>query len=370
MKVFHCTRCGLRVFFDNYACSRCGAILAFDPQRLTLLSYETASDGAWQPLGHDAAGNRPCGNYATGVCNWSVAADDANPYCRSCRTTRVLPNLGDPRNLQRWRVLEIAKRRLLWSLFTRGLSAPSKDEDPESGLWFEFLEATSPGHRVLTGHNNGVITLNVAEADDAERERVRTAMHEPYRTLLGHFRHESGHYFWDRLIASSPWLEPFRKLFGDERADYSGALQRYYTAGPPADWPQRFISAYASAHPWEDWAECWAHYIHMTDALETAESWGLRLHNAMPGPAVVRPVAVPADDAPLRARVIEQWLPVSQFVNEMNRSLGVPDGYPFALADAALEKLDFVHRVVSAATSTSVPSDSTSPIFTGLSGRT
>src|SRR5690606_975393 len=126
---------------------------------------------------------------------------------------------------------------------------------------------------------------------------------------------------------------------------------RYYTAGPPADWPQRFISAYASAHPWEDWAECWAHYIHMTDALETAESWGLRLHNAMPGPAVVRPVAAPADDAPLRARVIEQWLPVSQFVNEMNRSLGVPDGYPFALADAALEKLDFVHRVVSAATS-------------------
>lgn len=383
MNVFHCRRCGLRVFFENTHCHRCEAILAFDPSLMTLLSFEAGDDGQWKPAGHEFGARRPCENYAKGVCNWTVAGDETSAFCRSCRTTRVIPDLSKPQNLQRWALLERAKRHLLWSLFTRGLSAPSKDEDPESGLWFEFLEDRSPKQRVLTGHDNGVITVNVAETDDAERERMRTAMHEPYRTLLGHFRHEVGHYFWDRLVAPTHWLEPFRALFGDERADYSTALQEHY-ANPPADWSERYISAYASSHPWEDWAECWAHYLHMVDALETASQWGQQLDNAVSGEAPVRATEVSTAAESIRACVVEQWLPVSQFVNAMNRSLGLPDGYPFAVADPVVEKLDFIHRVVSEAaaeaaaaaagganaTSTSEPSASTSPSRTGLSERT
>jgi len=65
---------------------------------------------------------------------------------------------------------------------------------------------------VLTSHCNGLITLNIAEADDAERERRRVKFHEPYRTLLGHLRHEVAHYYWDRLIANSKWLSGFSRL--------------------------------------------------------------------------------------------------------------------------------------------------------------
>jgi hypothetical protein len=89
--------------------------------------------------------------------------------------------------------------------------------------------------------------------------------------LLGHFRHEVGHYFWDRLVATDPHqLEEFRVLFGDDRQDYGEALKRHYDEGAPANWQDTYISMYATMHPWEDFAETWAHYLHIVDTLETA----------------------------------------------------------------------------------------------------
>jgi len=219
----------------------------------------------------------------------------------------------------------------------------SRAEDPEHGLAFRFLEELAPTERVLTGHDNGVITLNIEEADDARREAVRHQMHEPYRTLVGHFRHETGHYYWDRLVDGTPWLERFRAVFGDERADYAQALQAHYDA-PRADWPEHFVSAYASSHPWEDWAECWAHYLHIQDGLETAASWGLRLATPGGSPVTARPLEARAGS--FASALVERWLPISQFVNSMSRSLGLVDGYPFVIPAPVVEKLDLVHQVV------------------------
>ena len=193
-----------------------------------------------------------------------------------CRLTCVIPDLAINGNREKWYRLEVAKRRLIYSLRRLGLRPFGTSAGMD--LRFEFL-ADSPepnGPKVLTGHNEGRITINIAEADDAKARERRLTMHEPYRTLLGHFRHEIGHYYWDRLITESDLIEPFRELFGDERQDYALAL-KHYQQGPSADWQNYYVSAYASTHPWEDWAETWAHYLHMTDALETAAASGLWL---------------------------------------------------------------------------------------------
>jgi hypothetical protein len=202
---------------------------------------------------------------------------------------------------------------------------------------------------VLTGHHRGLITLNIEEADDAKREQVRTALREPHRTLLGHLRHEVGHYYWDRLIAGTPWVEPFRKRFGDERADYVEALKRNYKLGPAEDWSQRCVSAYASMHPWEDWAETWAHYLHMLDTLDTALSFGLEGDDIE---IEVEPYgenaldAVGDPDAPRFLSFVNAWLQLTALMNELSRSMGQYDFYPFVLSHQAVAKLHFVHRVV------------------------
>ncbi len=219
-------------------------------------------------------------------------------------------------------------------------------QDSDDGVTFEFLEDTPEGERVLTGHDNGRITLNIAEADDAHRETVREQMHEPYRTLLGHFRHEIGHYYFDQLVAGTRWNAPFRERFGDEREDYAEALQRHYDEGPPAEWRQSYISAYASTHPWEDWAETWAHYLHMVDTLDTASSCGLALLPDDPREPTLNDTT-PVEDAGFD-NLMKRWYPLTYALNSMNRSLGLPDGYPFTLPPAVVEKLRFVHRVVAA----------------------
>jgi hypothetical protein len=206
----------------------------------------------------------------------------------------------------------------------------------------------SPLPQVLTGHRNGVITIHVAEADDVEREQRRHQMHEPYRTLLGHFRHESGHYYWDRLLQHSPRLAAFRLVFGDERADYSEALTWHYQRGAPTDWPQRFISAYASAHPWEDWAETWAHYLHMTDALETAVACGLSLQPLRPDEPSLPPT-VRGDRLGAFGQMLTAWFSLIYVLNNLNRSLGLPDSYPFILSTPAIDKLRFIHETIAAA---------------------
>jgi hypothetical protein len=201
---------------------------------------------------------------------------------------------------------------------------------------------------VVTGHAGGVITLDLHEADDATRESRRAALGEPYRTLLGHLRHESGHYYWQRLIAAQPALEAWRNLFGDERAPYDAALQAYYASGPAADWGQHHVSAYASAHPWEDWAETWAHYLHFADTLETARALGLSGEQVAVEFEPFDAGALGGDAAQARdfAAQLKGWMELAGALNELCRSMGVADFYPFVLSLGAARKLFFVHRLV------------------------
>jgi hypothetical protein len=266
-----------------------------------------------------------------------VPADDPEPWCLSCRLTRVIPDLSRPQNRGLWYRTEVAKRRLIYSLLDLGLPVVGKHIDAEQGLAFEFRDD------VLTGHDEGVITLNIAEADDAERERRRTELHEPYRTLLGHFRHEIGHYYWNLLIRGSERLADWRRLFGDERADYGEALRRHYAEGPAADWHRNFVTAYAASHPWEDWAETWAHYLHMTDCLDTAAASGITLRSTHAG--TTQRVKVPASGNDFD-RLTSSWMSLTCVLNNLNRSMGMADAYPFVLPAPALAKLRFVHELV------------------------
>ncbi|ANJ67730.1 hypothetical protein A9404_10390 [Halothiobacillus diazotrophicus] len=346
MKTFACTHCGQPVFFENVYCESCNSPLGFDPGDQTLRAFEIQPDGIWRPLGPDADRRyRPCRNYHEAqVCNWMVRDSDDTVYCRSCRYTAVIPQLDRPENRRYWFLLESAKRRLIYALDQLGLPIPGRDEDPQRGLAFRFLADQRSDHRVVTGHDAGLITVNIVEADDAEREAIRTRLNEPYRTLLGHFRHEIGHFYWELLIADGPRLDEFRALFGDERADYQAALNRYYQSPPPEDWSRSYISAYATMHPWEDWAETWAHYMHIVDALGTARNWGVRIHRA--AGRFDDWVDLEGDVGDFRTDIIRVWLPLSQFLNSMNRSLGQKDSYPFVIPDGVIQKLVFIHQVV------------------------
>ncbi len=244
----------------------------------------------------------------------------------------------------------MAKRRLISSLLAFGLPVASRvSEDPEHGLAFDLLRAVPGGPPVITGHANGIITLNIEEAEDSTRERTREQMHEPYRTLLGHLRHETGHYYWDRLIAGSTWIEPFRALFGDETFDYTQALQKHYQQGPPANWQEHYVSAYASVHPWEDWAETWAHYLHLVDTLETASSFRLAIDSVELPFERFQADSLAQPEAPNAVEFLEllnAWGRMTVVLNELSRSMGLPDFYPFVLSRDAVAKLHFVHTVL------------------------
>lgn len=349
MKTFHCGNCGQLVFFENVRCERCEAPLGYLPEVGEVGAFEIdASSGQWRSLHPSVAGQfyRPCHNYSVeNVCNWMVPADSPASYCESCVLTETIPDLSNPDNRPLWYRTEAAKRRLVYTLTMLGLPVESRLLAPERGMSFAFKAATE-SEPVMTGHANGLITLNLAEADDAERERVRAAMHEPYRTLVGHFRHEIGHYYFDRLIVGSAWQEDFRERFGDERADYQAALDAHYQNGAPAGWEDSYISEYASMHPWEDWAETWAHYLHMVDTLDTANACGLVLDPDDDSlPHLDDQTSV--DEASF-GNLMRRWFPLTYALNSLNRSMGVADAYPFALSPAVVAKLRFVHRVISA----------------------
>ncbi|AXA90400.1 putative zinc-binding metallopeptidase [Massilia sp. YMA4] len=348
MITFHCDKCGHQVFFENTVCFHCGSMLGYQPALRCISSFEPAEAERWRSLHPRDAGRlyKRCANWVQhDVCNWMLPADDPHALCQSCQLTVVIPALASEKNRILWARLEAAKRRLLFSLATLHLTPPSKHDDPEAGLAFQFLEDGVAEQPVMTGHANGVITLNIAEADPAERERTREQMHERYRTLLGHFRHESGHYYFDRLVVGTPWIDECRALFGDERADYGASLQRHYKEGPPADWEERFVSSYASAHPWEDWAETWAHYLHMMDTLETAHACGVSLTPRKPNePALA--IAVPPAKTDAFDATLHDWFALTYVLNSLSRSIGMPDAYPFTLSPPVLAKLGFVHKVV------------------------
>ena len=299
-----------------------------------------------------------CANLHTPAsCNWLVPIGEVAPQlllCQACRLNRTIPDLNDaahPDNAELWGKIELAKRRLVSALLALGLPVSSRmGEDPARGLMFDFLRSPDFGPHIMTGHDTGLITLNLNEADDASREAIRKAMREPYRTLLGHLRHEVGHYYWDRLVSGTVWMDGYRTLFGDESQDYLASLQTNYTQGARPDWALHYVSAYASVHPWEDWAECWAHYLHMRDTVDTALSFGLSADSAQ---LEFTPFTLDALYQPEHPEAqgfldfLNQWTQLTTLLNEMSRAMGQPDFYPFVLPREVVAKLHFIHLVVS-----------------------
>ncbi|MCB0192903.1 MAG: putative zinc-binding peptidase [Anaerolineae bacterium] len=349
MKSFQCQNCGQLLFFENTQCLNCGYQLGYLPEMAELSALDGGGNGLWQPLATRLSNRqfRLCANYQyDNLCNWLIPADSLETLCQACRLNQTIPNLSDEKNLERWRKLEVAKRRMVYSLLVLGLPVMNKHEDPERGLAFDLLAPSSDPNAepVLTGHDKGLITINISEADSVVREQTRLEMNEPYRTLLGHFRHEVGHYYWMLLIQDTSWLEPFRKLFGDEREDYAQALERHYQSTPPSNWQAQFVSVYAAAHAWEDWAETWAHYLHITDAIETAQEFGvsvqLQTESEQPTTPITQLYFQPFE------HIVDAWLPLTYAINSINRSMGQPDVYPFVLSSKAIEKLSFVHEVI------------------------
>ncbi|UDF30491.1 UNVERIFIED_ORG: putative zinc-binding peptidase [Roseateles sp. XES5] len=351
MKLFTCRTCGQTIHFDNRLCVRCGSTLGFLAEDVTLHALTPEGEGFWTIAPGEGV-YRFCENATQDVCNWLLPTDSPHAFCAACRHNRIVPTT-DPQGLERWRRIGAAQRHLFYSILRWGLPHPTRGEDPSGGLVFDFLaDEVDAGGNILaaamTGHEDGLVSLRAAEAEDAVRESVRVSMDEPYRTLLGHFRHEIGHFYWARLIRDAPTLEEARRLFGDEREDYAAALQRNYEQGPPPDWQERFISTYASCHPAEDFAECWAHFFHIVDTLETARAFGLNTdpkgHEELEAEVTFDPYR-----APNAGRLVEAWIPLSVAMNAIQRSMGQPDSYPFVLPPPVVEKLDFINRLVRAA---------------------
>lgn len=341
MKTYACAHCRNKVYFENHRCLRCKHALGFDPARREIATLSPAGEGVFVCIGDEGGPPvRHCANHAHGVCNWLTRGGEASALCVACTLNRTIPNLSEPGSLQAWRELERAKKRLVYSLLRFGLPVDATAVG-KGRLKFDFVRDAT------TGHMGGVITIDIMEADAVERERQRQHFDEPYRSLLGHLRHESGHFYWTVLVEAAGLAEPFRALFGDERLDYGQAIERHHAEGPPADWQQRHVSAYASSHPWEDWAETFAHYIHMVDALDTAEAEGmepraagLKLGSLWPFRAydLYRDEGFP--------ELMSRWIPLTLALNSMSRSIGNADFYPFVIPAAAYDKLAFVHRVI------------------------
>ncbi len=340
-----CGRCGSRVYFDNWACLACGARLALLPDLMHLAALEARDAGRWVDVrAPEGPAWRLCSNAVEhAVCNGILEEDQAGTLCRACRFTQQIPSLSVARHVEYWRRLEAAKRRLLFTLADLRLRPVPKSESPD-GLEFAFGADIEPGHRFMTAHNGGTISINILEADDVERERIRTGMGEPYRSLLGHFRHESGHYYLDRLRASAnaeiEWR--IKDRFGDMDSDYDVSLAAYYAgqAAGRAD-PGQFISTYATAHPQEDWAETWAHYLLIRDTLQSASEAGVE-----PAAAGRPRTRRGRKDRSRFGVMIQRWLPLAELANELSRSLGTADAYPFVLTGVAAEKMELIDALV------------------------
>lgn len=355
MAPYPCPNCKRLLHFEVRVCPSCAFTLGFDPSSDRFLflgdGATTWRDGDGGP--HDVM---VCANNNEhGVCNWLVGTADTTPYCRACRHNRTIPDLTVPSVPDRWAKIEAAKRRMFHTLIKLGLPLETKAEERNrvQGLAFDFLYDPAGEQRgqvqIATGHDGGVITLNLLEADDVERERTRRTMGEPYRTLLGHFRHEVGHHYWSRLIETDPQrLQTFREVFGDETVDYAQALQDHYGPNSGKIWTDAYVSAYATAHPWEDFAETFAHYLHMVDTLATIGGFDMRMA-PFPGPEG-HPGAAVAFDAyhASTEQLVAQMGPYSFALNAVNRSMGQPDLYPFRLSTAITRKIDYVNRLIAA----------------------
>ena len=347
MQRFHCI-CGNVLFFGSSRCLSCSRDVGYDPQR-----------GELRPL---IPGDilKPCANGPRhAVCNWLLPASDPQSLCLSCRLNRTIPDTGNARNTMLWARMEMAKRRLLFTLLHLGIPLPALSADQSSGLAFDIV-STLADPTVTTGHLRGVITVNLEEADDTYRQFNRQQLGESSRTLLGHFRHESGHYLWYRHLSELAWDHPhrvaFRELYGNEADDYAAALTQHYERGAPSGWEQQFITPYAASHPWEDWAETWAHYLQIVDGLETCESLGIHVRHlslplvTIPATAGTLPAglsATAAEDGAFLAS-LQRWICLSSVLNEISQSLGEPLLYPFVISVSVARKLRLAHHLAGA----------------------
>jgi hypothetical protein len=349
MKLFKCQACGNILYFENRTCGRCGHRLAYLPERTTLSALEPVGDHRWSPLAAPGEQRFLCRNAASDACNWLVPPATNDALCVACRHNGLIPDRTDQSRLAAWQQIEIAKHRLFYSLLRWKLPLSTVAEDPAHGLSFEFL-AESPdqaGPKIMTGHDEGKITIALKEAEDAERERRRVAMGEPYRTLLGHFRHEVGHHYWDVLVRNRNKVEACRAVFGDDSLDYAEALKRHYEQGSPPDWQEHFVSQYATTHPWEDFAETWAHYLHIVDTLEMVAASGMSVR---PPVDEVGDHSASVEFDPYFASsidlILKSWLPFVFAINSVSRAMGEHDLYPFVIAPPVVRKLGFVHDLI------------------------
>ena len=341
MRDFTCPNCGQRLAFENSVCLSCGSSLGFSLKEMALLVIASGQDSDHGGA-VDSSQYQLCANLHLAECNWLVERAPVPRLCTSCALTRTHPNDADTKAMAAFAEAEKAKRRLIAELIELKLPIVGRDEDPQYGLAFDLL--SSEFEKVFTGHENGVITLDLAEGDDVHREQLKNEMEEPYRTLIGHFRHEIGHYYFYRLVdPSMAYSERFRQLFGDPDADYQAALDRHYNEGAPPGWEDICVSSYASMHPAEDWAETFAHYLHIRDTLDTAAAFGFAPAAATFERRMLGPSGFDT--------FIDMWLPLAWALNMVNRSMGKEDLYPFLLPPAVLEKMRFVHSIIDEITS-------------------
>jgi hypothetical protein len=345
MLAFACPVCARLVTFESFRCLNCGTDLGFNYSTLAIEAVASPDSSG------SAAGSVRCANLGVAACNWLTSA--AGELCPSCLLTRKRPSDDDLPGFAGFAVAEGAKRRLLFELASLGLPVAGHQER-DGGLAFEFL--SSEREPVTTGHGDGVITLDLDEADPAHRERMRVRLGEPYRTVLGHLRHEIGHYYQPILVPPGVETEArCRELFGDEREDYQRALDRYYADGAPSGWEQSFVSAYATMHPWEDWAETFAHYLHIRDTLQTAAAYGVRIDGPSIATADPSPLYSDPDEAtPDTRALLNAWLPMTYALNAISRSMGALDLYPFVLTPRIESKLTFIDGLVRACEGASV----------------
>jgi len=322
MKTFQCV-CGNRLFYDNTQCLKCHRQVGFSIDAVGMVPMgESSGKGQDYKL---------CSNFGRGLCNWVLAANDTHEFCLACRLNveTPAPNQGAETLLFN---VEMAKRRLIFSLKELNLPVVPLTEQ-EGGVGFALRRGTVE-EPVMTGHDDGLITLDLNEADPVKREGIRASLGEDYRTLLGHFRHEIGHYYWTLLFQDDASSAEFREIFGDERADYAESLKKHY-ASPSTNFADTHVSSYATSHPWEDWAETWAHYLHILDTWETAVNFGLR--TAGTGKAFAHKNF---------DEYLSDWSELMIAMNSMNRSMGHDDAYPFQLAPEVRKKLAFVNATV------------------------
>ncbi len=349
MKLYTCAKCQNLLYFENTVCLNCGSAVGFDAGTLSMVTLLPTTGKIFADSKDNSRTWRFCDNAVHAACNWLIPSSQTTGFCIACDLNRTIPTLDKEENLSRWRRIEVAKHRLIYSLLRLQLPVESKQGEEETGIAFDFMADSDPKKKVMTGHDRGIITLNIDEADEAKRVKHKLDLGERYRTLLGHFRHEIGHYYWEVFFkTNNAAAEKFRKIFGDERNDYAQALEKYYQNGAQTDWNNYFISPYATSHAWEDWAETWAHYLHLMDTLETAYSFGIAVNPRKSADQKDLQANIGRDPYSLRNfdEIMKMWLPLTFAVNSLNRSMGHQDFYPFIISKTVIEKLSFIHGQV------------------------